>query len=128
MVWSSNCNTVAPIAHAVIIARWGVSWWTVSPGMSAVLSSSAVRGGRMLTRGGHRQTRHPCPRQRSKQGSTRRSRKATEHHRDSYALRAERHFLSPWLSVALGDLRVEPCFAAAAERRTNPRAAASRNG
>jgi hypothetical protein len=29
---------VARIAHAVIIARWGVSWWSVSPGMLAVFS------------------------------------------------------------------------------------------
>src|SRR4249920_3799047 len=45
MVWSSNCNTVAPIAHAVIIARWGVSWWTVSPDMVAALLSSATQAG-----------------------------------------------------------------------------------
>src|ERR1700704_2768116 len=48
MVWSSNCNTVAPIAHAVIMARWGTSWgdtswWMVSPGMLATLSSSIGR-------------------------------------------------------------------------------------
>ena len=49
-------------------------------------------------------------------GAHRRSRRATECHRDYYALRAERHFHSRWLSVALnlGDLRVEPCFAARA--------------
>ena len=46
----------------------------------------------------------------------------TESHRvppRSYALRAERHFPSRWLSVALnlGDLRVEPCFAARAPLR-----------
>src|SRR5690349_5547282 len=57
MVWSSSCSTVAPIAHAVIIARWGVSWWTVSPGMLAALSSSATQGGRMRIRRSQRQTR-----------------------------------------------------------------------
>jgi hypothetical protein len=33
---------VAPMAQAVIIARWYVSWWTVSPGMLAALSASAI--------------------------------------------------------------------------------------
>ena len=58
--------------------------------------------------------RYPCATQRNKQGSTRRSRRATECHRDSYALRAQRHCHSRWFSVALnlGDLRVEPCYRA----------------
>src|ERR1700733_5694588 len=58
MVWSSNCSTVARIAHAVIIARWGTSWWSVSPGILAASSPSVASGARMRTRGGQRQTRH----------------------------------------------------------------------
>src|ERR1700710_2226264 len=53
MVWSSSCSTVAPIAHAVIIARWGVSWWTASPDIFAALWSSSAR---MRISGRHRQT------------------------------------------------------------------------
>src|ERR1700744_2194328 len=33
MVWSSNCSTVARIAHAVLILRWATSYWAVSPYM-----------------------------------------------------------------------------------------------
>ncbi|MSP02518.1 MAG: hypothetical protein EXR07_15930 [Acetobacteraceae bacterium] len=51
MVWSSNYGTVAPIAHAVIIARWGVSGWTASPGMMAMFSSSGCPLGKWKGRG-----------------------------------------------------------------------------
>src|SRR5581483_509841 len=57
MVWSSNCSTVAPMAHAVIIPLWGTSWWRISPDIFAALSSSATWTGRMRITGSHRQTR-----------------------------------------------------------------------
>src|ERR1051326_1090832 len=49
MVWSSNCSTVAPIVHAVIIARWRPTSWAVSPGISATLSLFDALTARMLT-------------------------------------------------------------------------------
>ena len=49
MVWSSNCSTVAPIVHTVIIARWRTTSWTVSPGISATLSVFGALAARMLT-------------------------------------------------------------------------------
>src|ERR1700722_18821512 len=55
MVWSSNCSTVAAMAHAVIMARWGTSYWTDSPGMMATFASSEVWDRRMRARGGGRQ-------------------------------------------------------------------------
>src|ERR1700761_3996886 len=56
MVWSSSCNTVAPIAHAVIMARWGTSWWAFSPDILAILLSSAQSVHTMQAKVHRRQT------------------------------------------------------------------------
>jgi hypothetical protein len=88
-------------------AGYAFTVWNLHPLLLADLSGARGIGGT---------ARYPRARRQSKQGSTRRSRRTTECHRDHCALRAERHFPSRWLSVALnlGDLRVEPCVAARA--------------
>src|SRR4051794_14444002 len=70
MVWSSNCSTVAPIVHTVIIARWRTTSWTVSPGISATLSLYGALAVRMVTTQVEETPHLPCKSSSGQYGAT----------------------------------------------------------